>query len=61
VGAAGLVRVPRVLAAEGPPETTTIRLEKLPNTCYARQYIAEELLRAEGFTDIQTRAEGVSA
>lgn len=53
VGTAGLVRVPRVLAAEGPLETTAIRLEKLPNTCYAPQYVAEELLRAEGFTDIR--------
>ena len=43
MGAAGLIPVPRVLAAEGPLETTAIRLEKLPNTCYAPQYIAEEL------------------
>jgi NitT/TauT family transport system substrate-binding protein len=40
-------------AAEPPPETTKLRLSKLPNTCVAPQYVAEELLRAEGFTDVQ--------
>src|SRR5215472_8393996 len=41
------------LAAEPPPETTTVRLEKDPGICRAPQYIAEALLRAEGFTDIR--------
>lgn len=40
-------------AAEPPPETTRLRLPKLPNTCIAPQYLAEELLRAEGFTNVQ--------
>jgi NitT/TauT family transport system substrate-binding protein len=52
-GAAGLVHVPRALAMEGPPETTAIRLAKIANVCIAPQYLAEELLRAEGFTDIR--------
>src|SRR5260370_42528279 len=52
-GAAGLVRAPRVLAAEGPPETTSVRIEKVPALCVAPQHISEELLRAEGFTDIR--------
>jgi NitT/TauT family transport system substrate-binding protein len=39
-------------AAEPPPEVTTIRLEKDLVTCIAPQ-AAEELLRAEGFTDIR--------
>src|SRR5690606_8896374 len=39
-------------AAEEPPETTTIRLGKLGSLCLAPQYTAEELLRAEGFTDV---------
>jgi NitT/TauT family transport system substrate-binding protein len=52
-GAAGLVRAPRVLAAEGGLETTTVRLAKNPGICIAPQYVAEELLRAEGFTDIR--------
>jgi NitT/TauT family transport system substrate-binding protein len=51
-GAAGLVRAPRVLAAEGPLETTTVRLGK-GSLCGAPAYLAEELLRAEGFTDVR--------
>ena len=49
---AGFVRAPRVLAAEGPPETTSVRFVKNPVICIAPQYAAAELLRAEGFTDI---------
>jgi len=41
------------LAAEGPPETTTIRLIQDPNICLAPGYIAGDLLRAEGFTEIR--------
>src|SRR5271168_2433826 len=52
-GAAGLVRAPRVLAAEGALETTTVRLPKGTGICVAPQDVAEELLRAEGFTDIR--------
>jgi NitT/TauT family transport system substrate-binding protein len=51
-GTVGLARAPRVLAAEGPLETTTIRLPKSPAICIAPGYVAAELLRAEGFTDI---------
>ena len=52
-GAAALIRPPRVLAAEGPPETTSVRITKNQNICYAPEYLAEELLRDEGFTDIR--------
>ena len=52
-GAASLVRAPRVLAAEGALETTTVRLPKFSSICVSPQYAAEELLRAEGFTDIR--------
>src|SRR6516225_4912305 len=41
------------LAQEAPPEVTTIRLTKIPGICIAPQYVAEELLRSEGFTTIQ--------
>jgi NitT/TauT family transport system substrate-binding protein len=41
-----------VRAAQERPETTTVRLTRLPTTCIAPQYAAEALLRAEGFTDI---------
>jgi NitT/TauT family transport system substrate-binding protein len=52
-GVARLVGTPPALAAEGPPETTVIRLVKSPVICIAPEYVAEELLRAEGFTDIR--------
>jgi len=52
-GAAGLVRGPPLRAADGVLETTTVRLMKQPVICIAPQYVAEELLRAEGFTDIR--------
>ena len=42
----------RSFAAEPPPEITTIRLERDPYLCIAPQ-VVEELLRAEGFTDIR--------
>ncbi len=40
-------------AAEPPLETTRIRLVQVPTICQAPQYVAEELLRSEGFTDVQ--------
>jgi len=43
--------------AEPPPETTRLRLARYPydHACLAPEWVAEELLRAEGFTDIQYR------
>ena len=38
--------------SSGPLETTTIRFAKIANICIAPQLVAEELLGAEGFTDI---------
>jgi NitT/TauT family transport system substrate-binding protein len=52
-GAASLVRAPPSPAAEESLETTTLRLAKNEGICIAPQYIADELLRAEGFTDIR--------
>jgi len=64
-GAASILGTGRSLADEGPPETTTIRLrvEDAPPLvvsgraenalCTAPLYITEDLLRAEGFTDIR--------
>jgi NitT/TauT family transport system substrate-binding protein len=52
LAATALLRTP-ALAAEGPPETTSVRITKVPGICLASQYVAEELLRAEGFTQIQ--------
>ena len=52
-GAAGLIRPPAVFAAEGRLETTSVRLAKMPDMCMAPQLVGQELLRDEGFTDIQ--------
>ena len=52
-GAAGLIHAPRAEAAEGPLETSAVRILKTPAICIAPLYAAEELLRAEGFTDIR--------
>jgi NitT/TauT family transport system substrate-binding protein len=52
-GVAGLVRAPASRAAEGTLETTTVRMPSGPAICVAPQFVAEELLRAEGFTDIR--------
>jgi NitT/TauT family transport system substrate-binding protein len=52
-GAAGFVRAPPALAAEGQLETTTVRLVRDPGICLAPQYAAEELLRAEGLSDVR--------
>src|SRR6516165_10651804 len=51
--AAGLVGTARALPAEGALETTSVTLAKTPALCTAPQFIAEELLRAEGFTEIR--------
>ena len=44
---------PRPVSAEPPPETTTIRLTQSPIICVAPQYLAEALLRAEGFAEVR--------
>ena len=41
------------LAAEPALETTTLRIVQTTGTCFAPQYLAEDLLRAEGFSDVQ--------
>jgi NitT/TauT family transport system substrate-binding protein len=52
-GTAGVLGTRASLADEPPPETTTMRLSRDPNICLAPLDIAEELLRAEGFTNIR--------
>ena len=54
-GAAALVGTAPAFAAaaEPPPETPRIRLAQIVGNCYAPQYVAEELLAAEGFTDLR--------
>jgi hypothetical protein len=51
---AGLLAVRAApVAAEPPPETTRIRLVHDPSICVTPQYLAEELLRADGFSEVQ--------
>jgi len=52
-GAAGLLSPRRAWAAEPDLETTSVRLAKIPVICFAPQYVCEDLLRMEGFTDIR--------
>ncbi len=52
-GGAGLLGMqPELAAAEPPPEIRKIRLVKIPGICIAPQYVADDLLRSEGFTDV---------
>jgi NitT/TauT family transport system substrate-binding protein len=53
-GTAGLLGLyPRPVAAEPPPETTTLKLiQGTDSVCVAPQYVAEALLRGEGFTEV---------
>jgi NitT/TauT family transport system substrate-binding protein len=54
VGTATLLGIPaRSAGAEPPPETTRLRLAYFGSICVAPQYAADELLRLEGFTEVQ--------
>lgn len=52
LGAASLAGFPRLASAEPPPEVSRIRLVRVPALCFAPQYVAEELLRLEGFNEV---------
>lgn len=52
-GTTSLIRTRWAEAAEGPLETRTVRLVNDTSICIAPEYVAEEFLRAEGFTDIR--------
>jgi NitT/TauT family transport system substrate-binding protein len=65
-GASSLLRVSRSAASERGLETKSVRLLQDPGICLAPEYAAEELLRAEGFTDVRyievaTDADSVAA
>jgi NitT/TauT family transport system substrate-binding protein len=49
---AGVLAWPLASPAEAKLETTSVRMFGDPSTCVAPQYVAEALLRDEGFTDI---------
>ncbi len=64
VGAAGslsLVGWPwKPAFAEPPPETSRIRIASVPTVCLSPQYVAAELLRGEGFSDVEYVSSGPS-
>jgi len=53
LGATTLLGLPRSAAAEPPPEIQKIRLVHEPAICLAPQYLAEELLHLEGFSEVE--------
>lgn len=52
ISSAGALAWPLATPAQGKLETTSLRLVADPSTCVAPQYLAEALLREEGFADI---------
>jgi NitT/TauT family transport system substrate-binding protein len=56
--AVGLLDASNALGEEASLETTRIRLFDWTGICIAPQFVAEELLRSEGFTDIQYVSSG---
>jgi len=52
-GVAGLFSWPHQADADAPPEVTSLRFVKSPSICAAPKYLMQELLRMEGFTDVQ--------
>src|SRR5262250_120694 len=53
-GAGYFLKLPSDLGAAEPPlETTKIRVGQGPSSCQAPSHLAEEVLRAEGFSDVQ--------
>ena len=51
--AASLLGIHRQASAEPGPETNRVRLVLAPSMCLAPQYLAEELLRLEGFSAVE--------
>ena len=53
-GSAGLMTMyAKAAYADPPPETTNIRLVKTEAICLAPQYLSEDLLRLEGFSQVE--------
>lgn len=53
LGAPSLLGLPRASRAEPPPEITRTCPVKVPTLCFAPQYLAEDLLHLEGFTEVE--------
>jgi NitT/TauT family transport system substrate-binding protein len=53
LGAAAMLGINRPARAEPPPEISMVRLARAPNICTAPMGLAGELLRLEGFTEVE--------
>ncbi len=53
LGSSWLAGGAQSLAAERPPEVTSVSFDREDVSCEAPKYLAEELLRAEGFTTVR--------
>jgi NitT/TauT family transport system substrate-binding protein len=53
LGAVALLGLSHEASAEASPEIRKIRLVKVPAICLAPEYLAEELLRLEGFSEVE--------
>ena len=53
LGASSVLGRPSCASAEPPPETARIRLVREQSICLAPIYVAEDLLKAEGFTQVE--------
>jgi len=61
LGAASFLALSRTAASEPPPETTRVRIVRVPAICLAPEYLAEEFLRLEGFSEVEYVEVGQSA
>ena len=53
LSAATLFGVPLTAAGEVPPETKRIRIQHTPGICLVPQYLAQDFLRLEGFSEVE--------
>jgi NitT/TauT family transport system substrate-binding protein len=53
LGAASLLGNNRLALAEPPPEVPRVRIVQTPALCFAPQFLAEDLLRLEGFAEVE--------
>ena len=53
LGAASLFGMPQSASADPPPEITRVTIADTPALCFAPQFVAEELLKFEGFSEVE--------
>ena len=53
LGAVPLVGLARLAGAAAPPETTKVRILYAPAICLGPEFLAEEFLRLEGFSEVE--------